>query len=155
MACTDYSRIFISGNAYSALPEGKRLAVLAHEVLHIALRHAFRIGYRDKNRFEKAADAEVTFVLTESFPDPYGVKVKTEWRKLTAEQIYELLPPARTKLKQSLNTVFRMMTYRTEASQKTNRRSRMIPENRTIVTKNGTTRTISRRTGTASQRTSR
>ena len=33
MACTDYSRIFISGDAYSALPEEKRLAVLAHEVL--------------------------------------------------------------------------------------------------------------------------
>ena len=99
LACTDYSRIFISGDAYSALPEGKRLAVLAHEVLHIALRHAFRIGYRDKNRFEKAADAEVTFVLTESFPDPYGVKVKTEWRKLTAEQIYELLPSSEDKTK--------------------------------------------------------
>ena len=99
LACTDYRRIFISGDAYSALPEKKRLAVLAHEVLHIALRHAFRIGDRDKNRFEKAADIEVTFVLTESFPDPYGIKVKVEWRALTAEQIYELLPPREDKTK--------------------------------------------------------
>ena len=99
LACTDYRRIFISGNAYSALPEKMRLAVLAHEVLHIALRHAFRIGDRDKNRFEKAADIEVTFVLTESFPDPYGIKVKEKWRELTAEQIYDLLPSRENKTK--------------------------------------------------------
>ena len=99
LACTDYRRIFISGDAYSALPEGKRLAVLAHEVLHVALRHVFRIGNRDKNRFEKAADIEVTFVLTESFSDPYGIKVKEEWRELTAEQIYDLLPTRENKTK--------------------------------------------------------
>ena len=99
LACTDYRRIFISGDAYSALPEEERLAVLTHEVLHIALRHAFRIGNRDKNRFEKAADIEVTFVLTESFPDPYGINVREEWRELTAEQIYDLLPPHENKTK--------------------------------------------------------
>jgi predicted metal-dependent peptidase len=99
LACTDYRRIFISGNAYSALPEEKRLAVLAHEVLHIALRHAFRIGDRDKNRFEKAADIEVACVLVESFPDPYGINDYDEWMNLTAEQIYELLPPRENKTK--------------------------------------------------------
>lgn len=99
LACTDYRRIFISGDAYSALPEKKRLAILAHEALHIALRHAFRIGSRDKNRFEKAADAEVHFVLSEHFPDPYEIKCPREWTELTAEQIYELLPPRENKTK--------------------------------------------------------
>ena len=97
LACTDYRRIFISADIYPSLSEEKRLAVLAHEVLHIALRHAFRIGNRDKNRFEKAADIEVTSVLTDSFPDPYRIKVKKEWRDLTAEQIYELLPTRENK----------------------------------------------------------
>jgi predicted metal-dependent peptidase len=97
LACTDYRRIFISGDAYTALPEKKRLAVIAHEVLHIALRHAFRIGERDKNRFEKAADIEVTCILTENFPDPYRIKCKEEWRVLTAEQIYEILPKREEK----------------------------------------------------------
>ena len=97
LACTDYRRVFISADSYPRLPEENRLAVLAHEVLHIALRHAFRIGNRDKNRFEKAADIEVTFVLTESLPDPYGIKLKEEWRELTAEQIYELLPTKENK----------------------------------------------------------
>ena len=99
MACTDYRRIFISADTYPNLSEEKRLAVLAHEVLHVALRHAFRIGNRDKNRFEKAADIEVTFVLTESLPDPYGIKLKEEWKDLTAEQIYELLPTKENKTK--------------------------------------------------------
>lgn len=98
-ACTDYRRIFISGDAYPVLPEEIRLAVLAHEVLHIALRHAFRIGDRDKNRFEKAADIEVYFILIESFPDPYGIAADKKWRDLTAEQIYELLPPCENKTK--------------------------------------------------------
>ena len=99
LACTDYRRIFISGDAYSALPENKRLAVLAHEALHIVLRHAFRIGSRDKNRFEIAADAEVHFILSEHFPDPYGITCPREWAELTAEQIYELLPPRENKKK--------------------------------------------------------
>ena len=99
LACTDYRRIFISGDAYSALPEEKRLAILAHEVLHIALRHAFRIGSRDRNRFEKAADAEVHFILSEHFPDPYEIKCPREWGTLTAEQIYELIPPRENKTK--------------------------------------------------------
>ena len=101
LACTDYSRIFISGDSYSALPEEMRLAVLAHEVLHIALRHALRIGDRDKNRFEKAADIEVHYILTENFPDPYGIDGDEcgEWKDLSAEQIYELLPPNEDKTK--------------------------------------------------------
>ena len=99
LACTDYSRIFISGDAYPALPEEMRLAILAHEVLHIALRHAFRIGDRDQNRFEEAADIEVTFILTENFPDPYGIECPNDWAELTAEQIYELLPPRKNKTK--------------------------------------------------------
>ena len=70
LACTDYSRIFISADDYPAMPEEMRLAVLSHEILHIALRHAFRIGDREKNRFEKAADIEVHYILTENFPDP-------------------------------------------------------------------------------------
>ena len=97
LACTDYRRVFISADSYPRLPEENRLAVLAHEVLHIALRHAFRIGNRDKNRFEKAADIEVTFILTENFPDPYGIKCKEEWKDLTAEQIYEILPKREEK----------------------------------------------------------
>ena len=101
MACTDYSRIFISADAYSASPEELRLAVLAHEVLHIALRHAFRIGDREKNRFEKAADIEVHYILTENFPDPYGIDGDKygSWKALTVEQIYELLPPSEDKTK--------------------------------------------------------
>ena len=47
IACNDCRRIYLLGSAYMTLPVEDRLLVLAHEVLHITLRHAFRKGNRD------------------------------------------------------------------------------------------------------------
>ena len=94
MACTDYRRIFISAENYPKLSEDYRLAVLAHEVLHIALRHAFRRGHRDKTLFEKAADIEIFFLFYDlEFFDPYGINFNffVIVKGMTAEQIYDIL----------------------------------------------------------------
>ncbi len=92
-ACSDGRRIFIAERWYSALPDTQRLAVLAHEVLHIVLRHFFRLGNRDRMRFNYAADIEIHFLLeAENFEEPVVLPYQPEWEGLTAEEIYECLP---------------------------------------------------------------
>ena len=92
IACNDCRRIYLSQAAYMALPAEDRLLVLAHEVLHITLRHAFRKGNRDEKRFSFAADAEIYPLLRENFPQMKLRGYKEAWDGLTAEEIYELLP---------------------------------------------------------------
>ena len=92
VACNDCRRIYLSESAYTALPPEDRLPVLAHEVLHITLRHAFRCGNRDEERFSFAADAEIYPLLRDEFPQAAMRGYRKAWDGLTAEEIYELLP---------------------------------------------------------------
>ena len=92
IACNDCRRIYLSERAYTALSADVRLLVLAHEVLHITLRHAFRKGIRDEERFSFAADAEIFPLLRDEFPQASLRGYKKAWDGLTAEEIYELLP---------------------------------------------------------------
>ena len=92
ISCNDCRRIFLAAQAYPALPPDERLMVLAHEVLHITLRHAFRCGNRDEERFSFAADAEIHYLLRDEFPQAAMRGYKKAWDGLTAEEIYEQLP---------------------------------------------------------------
>ena len=92
ISCNDCRRIYLAEQAYPALPADERLMVLAHEVLHITLRHAFRKGNRDEERFSFAADAEIHHLLRNEFPQASLRGYKKAWDGLTAEEIYERLP---------------------------------------------------------------
>lgn len=92
IACNDCRRIYLSESAYMTLPAEDRLLVLVQEVLHITLRHAFRKGNRDEERFSFAADAEIYPLLRDEFPQAALRGYKQEWDGLTAEEIYERLP---------------------------------------------------------------
>lgn len=92
IACNDCRRIYLAESAYMALPAEDRLLVLTHEILHITLRHAFRRGNRDEERFSFAADAEILPLLQNDFPQASMSGYKQAWDGLTAEEIYEQLP---------------------------------------------------------------
>ncbi len=92
LACNDCRRIYLSMKTYPTLPQYKRLAVLAHEVLHIVLCHAFRIGLREEKKFSFAADAEIFFLLEEHFDMEPDMRINRDWKGLTAEEIYDRLP---------------------------------------------------------------
>ena len=92
IACNDCRHIYLLESAYMALSAEDRLMALTHEVLHITLRHAFRKGNRDEERFSFAADAEIYPLLREEFPQAELEEYENEWDGLTAEEIYELLP---------------------------------------------------------------
>ena len=83
----DCKRIFLSENKYFMLEIESRIQILSHEVLHIALRHAFRCGNRDQERFSFASDAEIYFLLKDQFNLPDEPAYDEVWKDLTAEKI--------------------------------------------------------------------
>lgn len=72
--------------------------ILAHEALHCALCHFARRGHRNLGRWNVACDYAVNQLLVrEGLQPPPGVLFKQDYRDLSAEEIYPLLP-AGTKL---------------------------------------------------------
>lgn len=68
-------------------------ALLAHEVLHIALEHAFRQGGRDHFKWNVACDHAINWVLMhENYSLPEGGLLDVRYRGKSAEEIYNLLP---------------------------------------------------------------
>ncbi len=68
-------------------------ALLAHEVLHIALEHAFRQGGREHFKWNVASDHAINWVLCqENYRLPDGGLLDVRYRGKSAEEIYDLLP---------------------------------------------------------------
>ncbi|ADJ29740.1 DUF2201 family putative metallopeptidase [Nitrosococcus watsonii] len=67
--------------------------ILAHEALHCALCHFARRGRRNLGRWNAACDYAVNQLLVrEGLQPPPGVLLKQDYRGLSAEEIYPLLP---------------------------------------------------------------
>ena len=114
IAAVDKGRtIYINPNAWSGLSRGEKLGVIAHEVLHLAFRHAYRIekaGY-DPQIYNVAADACVNHILgVNGFDLPRGSIALTtisdivdmsvdQLAKLTADSIYKLIEGKVKKIK--------------------------------------------------------
>lgn len=74
-------------------------AVICHEVLHAANGHNWRVGGRDKWRWNVAADFAINPVVKEcGLTLPQGCLFKEEWAGKAAEEIYRLLPKDLNKL---------------------------------------------------------
>ena len=99
-ASTDGRRVFFDCAFYASLTSAQRLFVLAHEVWHVAMLHFARIGSRDRDRFNLAADIEIQFILLEQgLEPPWVLPCDEDWRFLSAEAIYDLLAsPASSEL---------------------------------------------------------
>ena len=95
-AATDGRRVFFDCAFHASLKPAERLFVLAHEVWHVAMLHFARIASRDRARFNLAADLEIQFILLEQgLKPPWILPCDEMWRLLSAEEIYDRLPPPR------------------------------------------------------------
>ncbi len=66
--------------------------VLAHEVLHVANGHSWRMGARDQGRWNRACDYAVNpLVLNAQFKLPQGVLLDGRYLGKSAEEIYAML----------------------------------------------------------------
>ena len=89
------ARVFYFNPGYIArLDFAQTQFVLAHEALHCALRHFARRSHRTHRRWDIAADHAVNLLLIDDgLKPPPGALADAEFRGLSAEEIYPLIPP--------------------------------------------------------------
>lgn len=75
-------------------------AILAHETMHCALQHIFRMGNRDRMKWNVAADYAVNLILEkDGFTMPKGALLDNKFSGMHAEKIYAKLPdPIKIKI---------------------------------------------------------
>lgn len=91
--CTNGKWIKWGSDFVDRLTEAKTLGLLAHEVLHIALKHMLRMGKRDRQKWNIACDAAINIILRDDgFELPDGGIDMPQFRDMSVEKIYDLLP---------------------------------------------------------------
>jgi len=91
---TNGIKLKVNTDFFKALSTKEQNFVILHEWCHIMFRHHLRKGTREMKRWQAAVDFEVNNYLT-TLPGislPQGGLYEKEWEKLSAEQIYDLLP---------------------------------------------------------------
>ena len=89
---TDGRDLFFSPAFTEKLTKEELLGVLCHEVLHVAYGHHLRRGKRDHRLWNVACDYAINLVLYEAnLTLPAGALMSSDYKGMTAEQIYKLL----------------------------------------------------------------
>lgn len=90
---TDGKHLFINPAFFSTLTDKQLLAVLIHEVLHVTDRHHLRVGNRDGQRWNVAADYAINPIVIQQCGNnlPDGALFNPHYDGLSAEQIYAKL----------------------------------------------------------------
>tara|TARA_Y100001938_G_scaffold110403_1_gene150922 strand:- start:7 stop:1131 length:1125 start_codon:yes stop_codon:yes gene_type:complete len=91
--CTDGKSILWSPDFVDTIDQEQTVGTIAHEVLHIILKHPLRRGNRDLLLWNIATDFAINQILVDAgFKLPEGVLIDPQYKGLTAEAIYDRLP---------------------------------------------------------------
>ena len=91
---TDGRAFYFNPGYIATLDFAQTQFVLAHEAMHCALAHFDRRHHRSVRRWDVAADYAVNLLLIDDgLRAPPGALVNAEFRGLSAEEIYPLIPP--------------------------------------------------------------
>lgn len=78
---------------FMKLNKDEQLSLLMEQTLHTAFMHMERMGERDKDRWQRAADETVRNVLNDrGFKMIADRKFDTQYKDMSTDQIYKLLP---------------------------------------------------------------
>jgi predicted metal-dependent peptidase len=84
-----YSSAFVDAHTVEEI-----MGVVAHEIAHIFMGHHIRMGKRDHEQWNIACDYAINGWLTDSgMVLPQGGLIDPQYTGMTAEKIYDLLPP--------------------------------------------------------------
>jgi predicted metal-dependent peptidase len=76
------------------LTHDQRVGLIAHETMHAAAGHPFRLGAREHERFNEACDYVINQIITDAgvtLPD--GALLDAQYKGMAAEEVYAKLPP--------------------------------------------------------------
>ena len=91
---TDARALYYNPAYIALLTLAETQFVLAHEALHCALGHFARRSHRLRRRWDVACDHAVNLLLIdEGLRPPAGALANPDFRGLSAEEIYPLIPP--------------------------------------------------------------
>ena len=94
MRATDGRAFYFNSGYIATLDFAQTQFVLAHEAMHCALAHFDRRHHRSVRRWDIAADYAVNLLLIDDgLRPPPGALLNVEFRGLSAEEIYPLIPP--------------------------------------------------------------
>lgn len=92
-AWTDGEQIGYNPKFMLGLPFTQALAVICHEILHIAFLHHVRQGLRETEKWNRACDFSINLILKDNKYDlPESALLDEKYRGMSAEQIYDVLP---------------------------------------------------------------
>ena len=95
---TDARAIYFNPAYLAGLTLAQMQFALAHEAMHCALGHFARRNHRARRRWDVAADHAVNLMLAgEGLKPPPGALANPDFRGLSAEEIYPLIPPDTTE----------------------------------------------------------
>ena len=90
---TDARALYYNPAYIAALTLAEAQFVLAHEAMHCALGHFARRSHRVRRRWDIACDHAVNLLLVEEgLRPPEGVLLNPDFKGLSAEEIYPLIP---------------------------------------------------------------
>ena len=91
-ACTDGKSVVYSPKFFLSLSTEEQVFLLLHESMHVAYMHMGRLGGRDPNRWNRAADYVINLQLHErGFKMPACGLLDPQYAGMSTEQVYELL----------------------------------------------------------------
>jgi predicted metal-dependent peptidase len=91
-ACTDGTYLLFNPEFCADLSDIEFKGLFAHEVMHCALRHMYRINGREHELWNIACDYAINQILIDAkFALPKGALIESRYKGQTAEQIYAYL----------------------------------------------------------------
>lgn len=92
-ACTDGIQILFDPVFLDTLDDEQVIFLLAHETWHVAFMHMCRVGNRNFQRYNCAADYVINYMLTENgYKFIEGGLLDSKYAGMSAEEVYDLLP---------------------------------------------------------------
>jgi len=100
-AATDGQFLAYNPDFFDELSVPEQVFVFAHEVMHCAMLHHLRIGSREKETWNTAADYVVNGILVSNHSLVKGALFDSRFHGMSAEEVYELLLQEEDKAEQN------------------------------------------------------